>query len=64
MKEPKHARILVIDDDPTVRESHEAVLNGDGYLVEIAENDKEAVAKSATQEPTCRQRSKVLTHDF
>ena len=64
MKEREQVRILVIDDDPTVRESHEAVLNGNGYLVEIAENDKEAVAKSATQEPICGQRSKVLTHGF
>jgi DNA-binding NtrC family response regulator len=29
-----------------VRESHEAVLNENGYLVDVAENGKEAIAKS------------------
>jgi DNA-binding NtrC family response regulator len=46
MKEQEQARILVIDDDATVRKSHEAVLKENGYLVDVAENGKEAVAKS------------------
>jgi DNA-binding response OmpR family regulator len=46
MKEPKQARILIVDDDPTVRGSHEAVLKENGYLVDVAENGKEAIAKS------------------
>jgi len=44
MKE--QARILVIDDDATVRRSHEAVLKANGYEVDVAENGKEAIAKS------------------
>jgi DNA-binding NtrC family response regulator len=46
MKEAKQARILVIDDDETVRRSLEAVLKEDGYEVDVAENGKEAIAKS------------------
>jgi DNA-binding NtrC family response regulator len=46
MKELEQARILIIDDDETVRKSHEAVLKENGYLVDIAENGKEAIAKS------------------
>ena len=46
MKEQEQARILIIDDDATVRRSHEAVLKENGYLVDIAENGKEAIAKS------------------
>lgn len=36
MKE--QASILVIDDDATVRESHEAVLKKNGYEADVAEN--------------------------
>ena len=46
MKEAEQVRILVIDDDETVRKSHEAVLKENGYLVDVAENGKEAIAKS------------------
>jgi DNA-binding response OmpR family regulator len=46
MTKTERARILVIDDDETVRKSHEAVLKANGYLVDVAENGKEAVAKS------------------
>ncbi|MGB9022216.1 MAG: response regulator [Candidatus Bathyarchaeia archaeon] len=46
MKEGEQARILVIDDDATVRKSHEAVLKENGYQVDVAENGKEAVMKS------------------
>ena len=46
MKEREQARILVIDDDATVRRSLEAVLKEDGYEVDVAENGKEAIAKS------------------
>ena len=46
MKGLEQARILVIDDDKAVRKSHEAVLKENGYLVDIAENGKEAIAKS------------------
>jgi len=46
MKELEQARILVIDDDVTVRESLKVVLKANGYEVDVAENGKEAVAKS------------------
>jgi len=46
MKEQEQARILVIDDDVTVRNSHEAVLKANGYEVDVAETGKEAIAKS------------------
>ena len=46
MKELEQARILVIDDDVAVRKSHEAVLKANGYEVDVAENGKEAIAKS------------------
>jgi DNA-binding response OmpR family regulator len=46
MKEQEQARILVIDDDVTVRESHEAVLKANGYEVDVAENGQEAIKKS------------------
>jgi DNA-binding response OmpR family regulator len=46
MKEQEQARILVIDDDVTVRESHEAVLKANGYEVDVAENGQAAIKKS------------------
>jgi len=46
MKEQEQVRILVIDDDDTVRKSHEAVLKANGYEVDVAESGKEAIAKS------------------
>jgi DNA-binding response OmpR family regulator len=49
MKEQEQARILVIDDDVTVRESHEAVLKANGYEVDVAETGKEAIAKSGAK---------------
>jgi DNA-binding response OmpR family regulator len=49
MKEQEQARILVIDDDVTVRKSHEAVLKANGYEVDVAENGREAIKKSKTK---------------
>jgi DNA-binding NtrC family response regulator len=49
MKEKEQARILVIDDDATVRKSLEAVLKEDGYEVDVAENGKEAISKSKSR---------------
>jgi DNA-binding response OmpR family regulator len=46
MKGQEQARILVIDDDATVRESHEAVLKAKGYEVDVAENGREAIKRS------------------
>jgi len=49
MKEQEQARILIIDDDATVRRSHEAVLKANGYDVDVAENGQEAIKKSKTK---------------
>jgi len=44
----EQARILVIDDEESIRKSLAAVLEEKGYLVDTAENGKEAVEKSKT----------------
>jgi DNA-binding response OmpR family regulator len=49
MKEQEQARILVIDDDATVRRSLELALKNNGYDVNVAENGKEAIKKSKTK---------------
>ena len=46
MKELEQARILVIDDDATVRRSLEVALKKNGYDVNVAENGQEAIKKS------------------
>jgi DNA-binding NtrC family response regulator len=46
MKKPEQARILVIDDDESVRKSLETVLKEEGYAVDVAENGLEAINKS------------------
>jgi len=40
------ARILVIDDDESIRKSLATVLEEEGYVVDTAENGKEAIQKS------------------
>jgi len=42
----ERTRILVIDDDETVRESLATVLQEQGFAVDTAENGKEAIEKS------------------
>jgi len=49
MKELEQARILVIDDDATVRRSLEVTLKNNGYDVNVAENGREAIKKSKTK---------------
>jgi len=44
MGEP--ARILVIDDDESVRKVLATILEDEGYVVDMAENGKEAIEKS------------------
>jgi DNA-binding NtrC family response regulator len=39
-------KILIIDDDATVRRSLEVALKNNGYEVDVAENGKEAIEKS------------------
>jgi len=46
MKEREQARVLIIDDDASIRESHAAALRANGYEVDVAENGKEAIKKS------------------
>ena len=38
VKKPPRARLLVVDDDPLIRELHAAVLRMDGYEVAIAKD--------------------------
>ena len=49
MKEQEQARILVIDDDATVRRSLEVALKKNGYDADVAETGKEAIKKSKTK---------------
>lgn len=42
----EHARILVVDDDESIRKTLEAILRGKGYHVDTAENGKQAIEKT------------------
>jgi len=42
----EHARILVVDDDKSIRKTLEAILKGEGYYVQTAENGKQAIEKT------------------
>jgi len=42
----KHARILVVDDDETIRKTIRAILEDEGYRVDLAASGKEAIQKS------------------
>jgi two-component system, NtrC family, nitrogen regulation response regulator NtrX len=39
----KHARILVVDDDETIRTTMRAILEDEGYLVDLASTGEEAI---------------------
>lgn len=45
----EHARILVIDDDQSIRKTLAAILEDEGYLVDTVENGKQAIDKSKTE---------------
>jgi CheY-like chemotaxis protein len=45
------ARVLVVDDDPDIREIVATVLEGDGYEVDTASNGAEALRKVGEHEP-------------
>ena len=49
MKTPEQSRILIIDDQESIRESLKLALEKEGYLVETAENGQEAIRKSKEQ---------------
>ncbi len=42
----KPIRILVVDDDESIRTVLKAILEDEGYVVDLAENGKEAIEKS------------------
>jgi len=42
----KHARILVVDDDETIRNTVKAILEDEGYIVDLAGTGNEAVLKT------------------
>ncbi|MGD0496233.1 MAG: response regulator [Candidatus Bathyarchaeia archaeon] len=44
----EHARILVVDDDKSIRKTLEAILKGEGYYVQTAENGKQAIEKTSS----------------
>jgi DNA-binding NtrC family response regulator len=46
MKETEQSRILIIDDQESIRKSLKVALEREGYLVETAENGQEAIGKS------------------
>ena len=42
----KHARILIVDDDESVRDTTKAILESEGYIVDYAATGKEAIEKA------------------
>jgi len=42
----EHIRILVVDDDETIRTTMKAILEDEGYLVDLAATGKEAIQKT------------------
>ncbi len=44
----EHARVLIVDDDESIRKTLAEILNAEGYLVDTAESGKEAIQKTKT----------------
>ena len=42
----KHARILVVDDDESITNTMKAILEDEGYIVDIASTGKEAIKRT------------------
>ena len=42
----KHARILVVDDDESIRRTMKAILEDEGYIVDLAATGSEAIQKT------------------
>ena len=42
----KHAKILVVDDDENIRNTMKAILEDEGYIVDLAADGNEAVQKT------------------
>jgi DNA-binding NtrC family response regulator len=49
LRATEQARILIIDDDETIRKSIASVLKNKGYLVDTAESGQAAIGKSETE---------------
>jgi len=49
LRATEQARILIIDDDETIRKSIASVLKNKGYLVDSAESGQAAIGKSETE---------------
>jgi DNA-binding NtrC family response regulator len=45
----KNARIIVVDDDESIRKTMKAILEDEGYIVDLAESGKEAIQKTNAQ---------------
>ena len=45
----EHARILVVDDDESIRKTLVTILEEKGYVVDTAKNGKEAIERSKTR---------------
>jgi DNA-binding NtrC family response regulator len=45
----ERARILIVDDDESIRKILSTILEDEGYVVETAENGREAIEKSTTR---------------
>ena len=41
-----HARILVVDDDEKIRNAVKTILEGEGYIVDLAATGKEAIKRT------------------
>ena len=42
----KHARILVVDDDESIRNTMKAILEDEGYIVDLAATGREAIKRT------------------
>jgi DNA-binding NtrC family response regulator len=42
----KHARILIVDDDESIRDTMKAILKDDGFVVDLAATGSEAIQKT------------------
>ena len=42
----KHARILVVDDDESIRNTMKAILEDEGYIVDVAASGREAIKRT------------------
>jgi DNA-binding response OmpR family regulator len=42
----KHARILVVDDDESIRNTMKTILEDEGYVVDLAASGREAIEKT------------------